>query len=406
MDLAKQFQNLIDSISQSNLRNYLSTLQASNITKSGPSVSKLSHEDIYGWTLLGGCLTTLGRFDDADSAYHLALELDNCAIEPYFGLAGINRLDQSSITRLTSVSEDERNPKKKIANFTLGHLYDRQQDYDKAFHYFKLANEAQRNSDENVEDLIKDQVDELVLQWSPETVLSMRGWGNQSDVPVFIVGMPRSGTTLVEQIIASHSNVFGCGERTDVYNVVKAIGMNPEKWNQTTIRQYAMSQLSKLKLAGRAASRVTDKMPDNVFRLGLIAILFPHAKIIVCHRDKRDIGLSCYFQNFGTAMFWSNDLRMISDRITQTERIIKHWHSVLPLPILDVNYETLISNPEAESKKLISFIGLDWEEACLRFHETQRQVLTASTWQVRQPLNDHSIGRWKHYEKYLAGINW
>lgn len=161
---------------------------------------------------------------------------------------------------------------------------------------------------------------------------------------------------------------------------------------------------------GRA--RVTDKLPDNSILLGVIAALFPAARVIYCQRDLRDVCLSCYFTLFGEPLLWSYDLTDCALRALEIERLMAHWRRVLPLSILTVKYEAfltvkyeaLVNAPEAESRRLIDFLGLDWEPACLDFHRTQRPVLTASSWQVRQPLFTRSVGRWRHYEQHLGPL--
>jgi hypothetical protein len=132
--------------------------------------------------------------------------------------------------------------------------------------------------------------------------------------------------------------------------------------------------------------------------------LFPHARIVLCRRDLRDTCLSCYFQRFTSGLDWTSDLADLALRARQVERVIDHWRKVLPIPILELRYESLVSDLEAEGRRLISFLGLEWDPACLSFHETERQVLTASVWQVRQPLYSSSIGRWRQYRRHLGPL--
>jgi hypothetical protein len=146
-------------------------------------------------------------------------------------------------------------------------------------------------------------------------------------------------------------------------------------------------------------------MPDNIFMLGIIATLYPAARIIFCHRDPRDTGLSCYFQKFSAGLLtFSYDLQDCGHRIHQTERLARHWQRVLPLRWLEVEYESLVADLEGESRRLIEFLGLDWEPACLNYHRTVRTVQTASSWQVRQPLYNQSVGRWRHYKRHLCQL--
>jgi hypothetical protein len=156
---------------------------------------------------------------------------------------------------------------------------------------------------------------------------------------------------------------------------------------------------------GGGADRVIDKLPDNIFMLAVIATLYPAARIIFCRRDPRDIGVSCFFQKFSAGLLtFSYDLADCGRRIRETERLAAHWHRVLPLRWLDVRYESLVADLEGESRRLIEFLGLAWEPACLDFHRTIRTVQTASSWQVRQPLYHRSVGRWRHYERHLGPL--
>jgi hypothetical protein len=146
-------------------------------------------------------------------------------------------------------------------------------------------------------------------------------------------------------------------------------------------------------------------MPDNIMHLGKIAILFPRTRIVICRRDLRDVGLSCFLQYFhDDGLVWTNDLADCGFRARETERLMGHWRNVLPLPILEIQYETLVANLESESRRLIEFLGLEWDPACLAFHETERPVMTASLWQVRQPIYASSIGRWRHYRHHLGPL--
>ena len=222
--------------------------------------------------------------------------------------------------------------------------------------------------------------------------------------------MPRSGTSLVEQIVASHSKVFGAGELNYIGDLAGSLESSRKvrsgfNYDVKEIRRLADGHVDRLKRLGGASERVIDKMPDNIFKLGIIATLFPAARVILCRRDPRDIGLSCYFQKFsGHQLAFSYDLADCGRRYKETEYLTDHWCRVLPLKILEIQYEALIADLEGESRKLIAFLGLDWEPACLDFHRTERIVTTASSWQVRQPLYTRSVGRWRNYERYLGPL--
>jgi hypothetical protein len=296
------------------------------------------------------------------------------------------------------------------AGFAIGKALDDAGRFDEAFSAYDRANHMYRDFRAaagerfHAEELHR-QVDETIDAFTPAFLGSVADWGNPSEVPVFILGMPRSGTSLVEQIAASHSQVFGAGELTDIGYLAAEIESIVGEEQRAAVRSLADTHLDRLRVLGGNAKRVTDKLPDNVFMLGVIATLFPAARVIFCRRDPLDICLSCYFQKFRAAqLVYSYDLIDCAKRYLETERLTRHWHRVLPLRMLDVQYEALVGDLDGESRRLISFLGLDWEPACLDFHRTQRTVMTASAWQVRQPLYDRSVRRWRNYQRHLGPL--
>jgi hypothetical protein len=252
-------------------------------------------------------------------------------------------------------------------------------------------------------------VDWAIANFTPEQFAATADWGDPSELPVFIVGMPRSGTSLVEQIVASHSQVFGAGESKDVGSIVQTLDGGdrhypPSQWDRAAVRGAATAHLDRMREQGGDALRVTDKMPDNCRILGQIAALFPRARVIVCRRDPRDVCVSCHFQQFAEGQAWSTDQAELAERVREIDWLLAHWRAVVPLRMLEVRYEDLVANLEAESRRLIAFLGLEWEPACLAFHETERPVFTASLWQVRQPLYSSSVGRWRNYRTHLGPL--
>ncbi len=227
--------------------------------------------------------------------------------------------------------------------------------------------------------------------------------------PIFIVGMPRSGTTLVEQILASHSAVAAGGELPTIMNIAAELrrasmdpgpsGLLPEMRDRLA-RRY----LEALKEPPPGTTRVTDKMPFNFLHLGLIAALFPDAAIIHCRRGALDTCLSCYFTGFSEQLAFASDLRALGRYWLDYRRLMAHWQSVLPLRVLQVSYERLVAHTGDVVREMLDFCGLEWQEACLEFHRNSRAVRTPSRWQVRQPIYAQSIGRWRHYETHLRPL--
>jgi len=370
------------------------------------------------WLLLGGNLAALGQFEEAISCHRKALELQPDRIEASRRMAAagaaIDDPDERDRLRAVAESADAPTAERISACFALGTVLDKAGQYDEAFQRFAAGNRLARNAfgadgrgfDRNA---LTHLVDRLIEAFPADVFAGGTAQGNPSDLPVFVVGMPRSGTTLAEQILVSHSLVAGAGELTEIGRIATALGANshafsPADWDPAVVAREADAYLRALRQLDGDAVRITDKMPDNLLWLGLIAVLFPRARVIVCRRDLRDVCLSCYFQRFGPGLSWSCDLEDCAFRAQETERLWRHWRAVLPLRLLELHYETLIGDLEGQSRRMIEFLGLPWDPACLSFHETERQVMTASLWQVRQPLYASSAGRWQHYRRHLAPL--
>jgi tetratricopeptide (TPR) repeat protein len=231
--------------------------------------------------------------------------------------------------------------------------------------------------------------------------------GSTSEQPVFIVGMPRSGTSLTEQILASHPRVAACGELSEMDRVAHQVSEmgGATMLSETALQKLAQQYLALIRTTGGEALRTTDKMPQNFLHLGLIAVLFPKAKIIHCRRDPLDNCLSCFVTAFpGKHHTYTARLETLGAYYKDYVALMDHWRAVLPVPIYDLQYEKLIAEPEAQIRALVDFVGLEWDAACLRSHETNRTVRTASRYQATEPINSESIGRWRRYERHLGPL--
>jgi tetratricopeptide (TPR) repeat protein len=257
-------------------------------------------------------------------------------------------------------------------------------------------------------------VDRMIGAFDAPLLARGRGWVEPNPRPIFVVGLQRSGTSLVEQILASHAQVHGAGELHDVGCVFRALpdlarlvvgdSFDALKFldpvSATAASRIYLERLDTL--APPSATRVVDKLPDNIRFLGLIALLWPGARVIVCSRDLRDIAVSCWLNGF--AILWSKNWDHIARRFADYQRIVAHWRAISALEWLDVRYEDLVGDLEERARRLIDFVGLEWDPACLEFHSTQRVVRTPSLLQVRQPIHSHSIGRWRNYEPSLEPL--
>jgi len=295
-------------------------------------------------------------------------------------------------------------------HFGLGQLYDDIDEHDWAFAHYRQANES-KHYDIKPKPQVKIFVDNLIKTYTPALMFGLPRAASPSEQPVFIVGMLRSGTSLVEQILASHPAVFGADELMDIINIANSLPATlrtnepyprcVESLDQVAIDRIARSYLDRLEDLSGGATRVTDKMPHNFLHLGLIELLFPGARVIHCLRDPLDTCLSCYFQDFGARHTYTGDLVHLGEHYVQYERLMRHWQEVLSIPMLEVRYEELVMDQERLSRSMVEFCGLEWDDRCLQFYKNDRVVKTASYDQVRRPIYQKSIARWKHYEAHL-----
>ncbi len=285
-------------------------------------------------------------------------------------------------------------------------------DNDAAFAHFAAAKAASART-YNLDALYRVH-DALIATMTPEFFAARPDYGVSSEVPVFIVGMPRSGTTLAEQILVSHSAVSGAGEIDALNRIAATLGArdpDPAAYaaglaamTRGQSRELARRYLETLAQFGGTALRITDKLPHNFDHVGLIALLFPQAHIVHCRRDPVATCVSCYTQPFHADHAYNTDLATLGGYYREYERIMAHWRAAAPVAILDFPYEALIAAQEEQSRALIGFLGLGWEDACLRFQETERLVQSPSQWQVRQPVYATALTDWKRYERHLAPL--
>ncbi|MCB2183412.1 MAG: sulfotransferase [Desulfobulbaceae bacterium] len=324
--------------------------------------------------------------------------------------------DEAEVPFLLSLldAHDTSNDDAIFLHFSLGKIFDDLKQYEKAFHHYTLANRKKRESLNRIS--ISPGIDLKGIKevFTPQ-LFSRYHPVSSSELPVFIIGMPRSGTTLVEQICASHSLVHGAGELKMIRGVVEGLKAQYKKKGYPhclnslapeTLDTIANTYLEELK-AGcpKNISRITDKMPTNFIELGLIRLIFPRTKIIHCLRDPLDTCLSNFFQNFEEGNECSFDLVELAYYYRKYREVMQFWQTALPGRIFEIRYENLVENVEEESKRLIDFLGLEWQESCLAFFKTKRMVHTSSDWQVRQPIYNKSVRRWKNYEKFLEPLS-
>jgi tetratricopeptide (TPR) repeat protein len=366
--------------------------------------------------LLSNAQIWLGQFKEIEATRDavLAADPENRSFARQLGAVIPIGMDQAELSRCRDQLDDTTLPlgDRINAGFALAKALDQRSEFDAAFDAYRTTNALAHADDEAANRGFK--LTELqafigntITRYTPPLFDAFRQLGNPSDLPVFVVGMPRSGTSLVEQIAASHPRVHGAGELKEIMDLIVRLNRGrgfvwPTQWDLDQFRREASNHVDHLRELAGGADRVIDKLPDNIQMLGHIRLLFPNARIIMCRRDPRDICVSCFTTRFGDHIAWTNDLEECAARFNEIERLTDHWRAVLPGPVLEVNYEALVGNLETESRRLIDFLGLDWDPACLEFHKTARPVTTASAWQVRQPLYDSSVGRWRRYQAHLG----
>ena len=366
---------------------------------------------------LGAALQDLGKLDEAVAAHHRALELKPDYAEAHNNLARSKtfKTGDPEIAVMEALATDSAldDDKKLFVFFALGKAHEDIGEYDRAFECFASGNRLKhrivgfRIADE-------EKAAERLMAVFDETLFArLDGVGHATETPVFIVGMPRSGTSLIEQILASHPHVHGAGESPVLGRIVHELpgtypaepypdcvsGIDGAGW-----RALGRAYMERLLGDAPAARRVTDKMPRNVELVGLIHLMLPNARVIHCIRDPLDTCLSCYTIRFEASQDFTYDLTDLGRYFRLYERLVDHWRRVLPAKLLDVRYEDVVDDLEGSARRLLDFCGLEWNDACLEFHKNDRIVRTASAIQVRQPIYRTSVERWRHYERHLGPL--
>ena len=361
--------------------------------------------------VLGELSADGGQFAEAERHFRQALSIAPELPEAWAGLAGVRAMtaaDADWISQAKALAARPLPPQKRaVLEFAIGKCLDDVQDYEQAFAHFHQANEAQKRCRPPHDRAgLTLTVDSILRDFGDDWLSEAQRHSNDSQRPVFIVGMLRSGTTLAEQILAAHPAVFGAGELPfwgEAFAALRTAGVTAARDGQ--LSRLADRYLHTLQSSSSEAARVVDKMPTNFAFLGLIHALFPRARIIHLQRHPLDTFLSIYFQNFDAAVTYANDLEDLEHYYREYVRLMDHWRSRLPPNVLlEVPYAALVADPESWSRRMIDFIGLPWDPRCLEFHRSPRTVLTASKWQVRQAMHRSAVGRWRNYAKQLGPL--
>lgn len=353
-----------------------------------------------------------GHFAEAETAYRQALEVAPGSPAAHAALVWLRRMTPDDAAWLKRAEElaaagiapiDESN-----LRFAIGKYCDDLGDFARAFRNYERANELQKLRaipyDRSAHERF---VSDLINAYTPEVLSRAVEGASDSTRPVLVTGMPRSGTSLAEQIIASHPAAYGAGE-LHLWTVAVSrheAALREGHLDSALAKKLADSYLRGLDEQSKHALRVVDKAPVNADYLGIIHLLFPKARLIYMRRDPIDTCLSCYFQQFSPGMNFAMDLADLAHYYRQHDRLVAHWRASLPPgTLLEVPYAELVSEQEKWTRRILEFVGLPWDERCLEFHKTERSVTTASVWQVRQKMFRTSVERWRHYEKFVGPL--
>jgi len=364
---------------------------------------------------LGAVLITQGKLNEGIRCFKKALQINPNYPQALFNLVDKQRLsndDSKELFKLAKelIKQDMSKNDSIHIYFAMGKLCFNLKMFTESFEYYRLGNMLKRAQVKfNINSLV-DVLSRTKETFSADFIKYRKSWGSNSEMPIFIFGMPRSGTTLLEQIIASHPNVYGGGE-LQFFNQIdqklapslKANKPYPECLSfidDGTTHDIAELYLKETRTLVNY-TRITDKNPYNFLHLGLISLLFPKASFIHCQRHPLDTCISIYFQNFSTHNYFAYDLNELGEYYLEYLKLMNHWRQVLPINIFELKYEDIVQQPEKVSRKLIEFCGLEWDSSCLDFYKKDHLVFTASAWQVRQPIYTTSCGRWQKYEQFL-----
>jgi tetratricopeptide (TPR) repeat protein len=363
----------------------------------------------------GRVFQDLGKLNEAIECFEKVLELKPDFAEAHHNLSTI----KPDIKEVACIENLQMKPAlsdndKMHLHYALANILIKSDQYDKTFDQYNRANELKRK---NLTYDAKEHtayIDKLIKVFSNDYFEKNINRGNNSDLPVFIVGMPRSGTTLVEQILSSHPQVFGAGELSAFTYIESKLNNNfdasdsyPECMtlcDDVMINDHVEYYLKALKRNSGNAVRITDKMPSNFLRIGLIKTMFPNARIIHCQRNPLDTCLSIYTNYFVRGNQYTYDLTELGQYYLDYERLMSHWHNLFGSQIFEIQYEELVMNQEVNSKQLIKYLDIQWNDECMNFYKNKRAVKTASNLQVRQPMYSRSINRWKNYKKQLEPL--
>lgn len=367
---------------------------------------------------LGHALKTIGRQEQSIDRYRRCVQNYPAFGEAWWSLANLKtfRFNDDEVATLEAHVDDERlNDEARVnLNFALGKAYEDRGALENAFDRYDRGNKLRRPHESYDPVQTEAAHDRIIGTITIELIKSKQAQAKQQNDPIFIVGLPRSGSTLIEQILASHSDVDGTHELPDLPRVVRTIN----QWqiqgkgypdavamlDELQVRALGEQYLESTRRYRQQGARFTDKMPNNFSMVGLLALILPNAKIVNARRHPLDSCMGSYKQLFYRGQSFTYDLVELGEYYLEYQRMMDHWHELLPGSVLDVHYENMVTDQEKQTRRLIEYCDLTWQEQCLRFYETERAVNTASSEQVRQPIYSESINSWRRFEDQLEPL--
>jgi tetratricopeptide (TPR) repeat protein len=377
----------------------------------------LAPADVTAHSKLGDALLASGQMTQASRAFERAVELAPRKAGHYWNLAQAHRFTEddphlAAMKRLTRQIDRLEAEERIDLYFALGKALADVGDQRQSFEHILQGNALMRQRTAYDEPTALARLERIRATFTADLMTEKASLGDPSDAPIFIVGLPRSGTTLIEQIIASHPSVFGAGELREMANLAERLSgpggaVFPEvasTMSSGELRRLGGDYLAAVRRRAPDAMRITDKMPGNFMLAGLIRLALPNARVIHACRDVRDTALSCFSLLFPRGQGYSYDLAELGRYCRAYLHLMAHWRDALPGGCLEVRYEDVVCDLEAQARRIIAYCGLEWDDACLDFHRTTRPVHTASAAQVRQPIYRSSLGRWRVHEQYLRPL--
>lgn len=368
----------------------------------------------------GHTLKTVGRLDDSVQAYRTSIDLRPATGESYWSLANLKtfRFSDADIEAMRAQIVPEGGDPEDQAHlaFALGKALEDRGEYDDSFRFYQRGNDIRRQHHRYSAKINVVNTARQIRTLTEEFIAARKGWGSDARDPIFIVGLPRAGSTLLEQILASHSEVEGTAELPDIIAISRQLGQKsrnnrasfyPEilaDLTQEKVRELGESYLSTTRVQRRGAPYFIDKMPNNFQHIGLIHLILPRAKIIDARRHPMAGCFSCYKQLFARGQTFTYALTDLGRYYRDYVSLMDHWDEVLPGRVLRVQYEEMVADSETQIRRLLNYCGLEFEEQCLRFYETERAVRTPSSEQVRKPIYKEGLEQWRHFEMHLEPL--